>query len=500
MKLLLSILIFLCVKVHAQPLPLTWSEPLAITNDTSFGSLRPRIAVAENGNVIVTWGKSDAISKVYSARKTHMGSFSSPELISPPSMNCRVAETDGPSITAKGNTVYIVYTSWPFATTHSYSRKSTDGGVTWAAPVQTDNFLAGNFAILPHIAIDHVNNPHVGMVRMTPAGASPVSGVFCSVNQGVSYVSFVPGSTLTAGNSQDCSLPFLTTTGSAHVLLFRNNNGGTRQIFLAKSTNNGATFSSITSVDNTPWNSATCVPSGPEGIILNDTLISVWMSEIAGVKKIRTSATRVSTMSAFPSRYIDSLNVPFDTEQDHPVIAGTDEASHAVGNIVGVTWQQKSATENYHDIALAVSITGLAGLNHAQIINTATTSIMAEKYPAIAYHDSTFHIVYVDSLQNKMYYVSASLRSGTTAVGENESVVRRGFIYPNPARHSVALSHESSSAQLSIYDVLGRLVVVKEMQGDSPAIDISLLPTGLYIYRAVLDRKTIITGKLVKVR
>lgn len=485
------------MEVTAQQVPLTWSQPIAISNDTSFGSLRPRIAVTENGNAIVTWGKSDAVSVVYYSVKTPAGTFSTPQIVSPALVNCRVAETDGPSIAAKMNTVYIVYSTWPFASTHSYSRKSTDAGLTWAAPVQTDNFIGSNLAFLPHIAIDHVNNPHAGMVRITPGGASPVAGVFCSVNQGGSYVSFVPGSTLTGGDAQDCSLPFLTTTGSSHVMLFRNNNAGSRRVFLAKSTNNGGTFSSIIGVDDAPFTSSGCVPSGPEGIVINDTLVSVWMSQISGVKKIRTSVTRVSTMLASSSRLIDSLQTPSGTEQDHPVIAGTDEASHAIGRIVGVAWQQKSAGGNNYDIALAVTITGFDGLNTSQLVNAGATSGISEMHPAIAYHDSTFHIVYVDSLQNKMFYVTASLRAPTTGVTETGSTPAKGFIYPNPARQSIVLA---AASRLSIYDVLGRVVMQREMQDASQTVDISSLSTGLYFYRAVLERGTVVTGKLMKIR
>ncbi len=492
MKLLHTTLLLciVCMSSNAQQVPLTWSQPIVISNDTSFGSLRPRIAVTENGNAIVTWGKSDAVSVVYYSVKTPAGPFSTPQLVSPALVNCRVAETDGPSIAAQVNTVYITYTTWPFATTHSYSRKSTDGGLTWAAPVQIDGFLGGNFAMLPHITIDHVNNPHAAMVRVTPAGANPVAGEFCSVNQGVSYVSFVPGSTLIAGNAQDCSLPFQITSGSTHMIVYRNNNSGIRQVYAIKSLNNGATFTSITSVDNTPWNSSACIASGPEAYIWNDTLITVWMTEFSGVKKVRASATRITTLTPSPSRLIDSLQTASSTEQDHPVIIGS-------GGIVGMAWQAKSATETNYDVALAVSVTGYDGLNPSQLVNAGATSGISEMHPTIAYHDSTFHIVYVDRLQNKMFYVTASLRASPTSVKEGNAATARGFIYPNPARQSIVLA---AASRLSIYDVLGRVVMQREMRDASQTVDISSLSTGLYFYRAVLEKGTVVTGKLMKIR
>ncbi|GEM_PF-3932944 len=496
MRLLFSAIMFWCITfctATSQQVPLAWSQPLAITTDTSYGSLRPRIAVADNGNIIVTWGKSDSVSRVYYAVKTPSGSFSTPQLVSPSGVNCRVAETDGPSISSKGNVVYIVYTTWPFATTHSYSRKSTDGGLTWASPVQVDGYLSGNLAMLPHITIDHVYNPHAAMVRVTPAGSNPVAGEFCSVDQGGSYVSFVPGSTLTVGNSQDCSLPFQVTSGSTHMIVYRNNNSGLRQVYAAKSLNNGATFTSITSVDNTPWNSPSCIASSPEAYIWNDTLITVWMTASSGVKQVRASATRISSLTASPSRLLDSVQASVGTEQDHPVIIGS-------GTIVGVAWQAKAPTDSNSDAAVAVSVTGYGGLNFPEVINAGTTSSISEKFPSIAYHDSTFHFVYVDAVQSRMFHVSASLRSSTTSVRETGAAAPEVFIYPNPARQSVIFSHGSQPAVVFVYDLLGRLVAKRDISAGNTAIDISSLPTGLYLYRLEPERGIPVAGKLVKIR
>jgi len=58
-----------CLTAGAQPVPLVWSQTVAVSQDTSFGSLRPRIAVADNGNVIVAWGKPDAVIGVYYAQR-----------------------------------------------------------------------------------------------------------------------------------------------------------------------------------------------------------------------------------------------------------------------------------------------------------------------------------------------------------------------------------------------------------------------------------------------
>ena len=72
-------------------------------------------------------------------------------------------------------------------------------------------------------------------------------------------------------------------------------------------------------------------------------------------------------------------------------------------------------------------------------------------------------------------------------------------VYPNPTSDSVSISlpESSNSSTLSIYTVLGQLVIEKNISGQSPTISLKSLNSGIYFYKIVSNGFSK-SGKIIK--
>lgn len=73
-------------------------------------------------------------------------------------------------------------------------------------------------------------------------------------------------------------------------------------------------------------------------------------------------------------------------------------------------------------------------------------------------------------------------------------------IFPNPATDFLELKrNDNSEITINIYDMTGRIILIKTLNNKSEKIDISLLKAGTYIYKLFgLDSQTI-RGKIIKI-
>jgi len=80
---------------------------------------------------------------------------------------------------------------------------------------------------------------------------------------------------------------------------------------------------------------------------------------------------------------------------------------------------------------------------------------------------------------------------------------KTGFltVYPNPSNGQFVVSSNQNIKTIDFYDVMGRVQKCRsaEMQngGNKMALDLSNLPKGLYMYRAVLEDNSVCSGKIL---
>ncbi|MGB0392026.1 MAG: T9SS type A sorting domain-containing protein, partial [Salibacteraceae bacterium] len=97
------------------------------------------------------------------------------------------------------------------------------------------------------------------------------------------------------------------------------------------------------------------------------------------------------------------------------------------------------------------------------------------------------HLLKVDSLGNY------------TPLGEEEIIEPNQSIgvYPNPAQNQITITGVSSyPSQLTVYDVLGRVVLSEVINSPSQQVDVSELPKGTVIYR-ITSSNSNFSGRLI---
>ena len=70
-------------------------------------------------------------------------------------------------------------------------------------------------------------------------------------------------------------------------------------------------------------------------------------------------------------------------------------------------------------------------------------------------------------------------------------------IFPNPVSGAVTIAAASEMQQLSIFDIMGRLVASPSPAGEQVVFDTGTLPQGVYLVRALLRDGGVRTGKVV---
>ena len=76
-------------------------------------------------------------------------------------------------------------------------------------------------------------------------------------------------------------------------------------------------------------------------------------------------------------------------------------------------------------------------------------------------------------------------------------------LHPNPATHTLTVESDSPIRTLTVYDLAGRVMMtvdggtVETCHGASLQVDVSSLPNGIYLLRAITD-SGVETGRFVK--
>jgi hypothetical protein len=84
-------------------------------------------------------------------------------------------------------------------------------------------------------------------------------------------------------------------------------------------------------------------------------------------------------------------------------------------------------------------------------------------------------------------------------VGINEQQEKKLLLYPNPATDeiSVDISEKAYGSNLAIINIEGQQLITRQITEPKTQIDISTLPSGVYIVRLTGER-TVTVGKIIK--
>ena len=480
-KIFTVILCSLSLIVNAQS-GIIWSAPFTVATST-YGNLHPRITLDRNGNPLVIWGEANA-QRVYFTRWN--GSMFTTPVVLNTSQTIATSSWMGPDIASKGDTVYVVMKETPEnmdTLHHTYIVHSYNGGMTFSMPLRVE-YIHDSICRFPAVTCDNAGNPVVGFMKFDSAYNNSSWAVTKSNDFGMTFTNDVNASGWSGGAVCDCCPATIISSGNTVAMLYRDKYNNIRDMWAGISNNGGNSFSNGFEVDNTNWNLNFCPSSGPDGLVIGDTLYSTWMSGATGLSMVYYSKSSLSNLTSGSSIQVTG-QLSGLAGQNYPRIA-------SCGNAVALAWEQSRNGNNQ----LGLFFTNNINNGFPALFDTVWTNNITNTDIAIG--NGEIHVVWEDDNGNVVRY-----RKGTFAIftSTNEIKAENNIIsiYPNPASSSMTIhqSSPSSNQLITITNILGEEVYHQTNNSSQSTIDVSNWSNGVYFYQLTNNNETV-RGKFVK--
>ncbi|NND94320.1 MAG: T9SS type A sorting domain-containing protein [Flavobacteriales bacterium] len=454
--------ILTCSSLSAQ---LTISDPISVTQgDNSFGKKSPKLALNANGELMVFWMRTG--NEAFFISTLEAGFFSTPNQILFGGINPNLwSGSLGPNMASTGDNVYVTFEVYGDAI---YVVHSADGGQSWGNPVAAFIPPQGRRATIPTIAVDTEGHPYIVYVNTNASEGDAHYGMVRSNDFGLTFTDEVDVSENADGDEVcECCNGHIEIAPNGDVYVaFRNNNANLRDIWLARSTDDGASFSSAFDVDETDWISGVCPSNGPHFTMTEDQIVTTFFSGTgSGGSGVYYSTYDIDLSAVGPTIDLPLSNIDFEN-QNRPRIHGNNET-------LAMVWQEN--TDNGVDIAMSVSTSGPEGLTAEPFILASLAS--TQQFPSVIFDGERFHVVYEDNETGTLLYQEVIVG----AVGLNTEEVLSFEIQPNPSSDVITITRESSKpAEMHIVDLQGKIMLSETIADKRSLIDISYLRPGIY--------------------
>jgi hypothetical protein len=476
MKAVLYTLLCAVVSIHALAQGIIWTTPVSI-GASSYGNYYPRIMLDRSGDPLVTWGSSS--NEAQFSRWTG-SSFSTPTTLTASSLPIFSYTWAGPEIASYGDTVYVVVKEIPEtdSTKHVYLFRSFDGGQNFSAPIRVD-YVADSLTSLAAVTTDNSGHPIVTFMKYMPGMHHPVYVVTRSHDHGTSFMPNVAASSFAGSEVCDCCPPAIINEGSRTIMMFRNNLSNKRTMFAALSNDNGHTFNGGLEIDDTKWTVSICPSSGPDGVVLGDTLYAVYRSSAGGSSKVYLSKS-LFTGPVLAANKTVTGNFTGISSQDYPRIA-----RH--GNAALVSWRQTGSGSSRaivsftHDIRSGftdIDTVGEPGVNSVDV----------------AISDGEVHLVWADNVSGTVKYVKGYYFPANVP---NIDRAQHTRVYPNPAFDHFT-TDIPNIAKCILVDISGKQTALNIQPGSTARISLEDVPTGTYVILLEDSSGKLHSSRLVK--
>jgi hypothetical protein len=455
----------------------TWGAPMDIAS-SSFGNNNPKIVMDNSGDPMVLW---NAPGETMFARWSGSG-FTSPVVLNPPGIPSAGSNWFGPDISSHGDTVYAVFKETPenLYTSHIYLVSSYNGGLSFSAPVQVDN-IGFNLSRFPTLTTDNLGNPIVAFMKFDSLFSNPQWVVTKSVDYGVSFSTDVLASGWSSPTAEvcDCCPGFIGSLNNYVALVYRDNNSNIRDTWAGVSNDGGNTFSAGMDVDQQNWSLTVCPSSGPDGVIIGDTIYTTFMSAATGAIRVYFNKNSLATINGSTSNLLTG-SIPGLAQQNYPRMSN-------YGNKTAVVWKQLVSGNSELAMLFSNDIANGFSVNYdtvafSNVINT-----------DVALNANNLFVVWQDNGSN-----TAKYRIGTYPVSE----VKEGetgkslLIYPNPVADKLFIKNKPSDIkEIKLLDIKGR--VIETFNTNVNMMSVSDLHSGVYFIELIGGVKTI-TKKFLK--
>ncbi len=498
-RVLLYYILILCGSaLHAQQ----FSTPRKVNSDEPIVSARnPFMSVDKQGTIDVAWIKKGNLIEygpIFFSRSTDRGqTFSSPTAVYPDANAvCDHQQTPEFVIDSKGY-IHMVWSAQRIGLQNDiWYSTSFDNGVTWSNPInvcdEDDSSLY--FQDYPSIAVDSNDNLYVSFLdaRATQRKQTGVMQLFMakSTDHGISWSKNVRAdmfATASYGTCESARQKIAVTKNGDVVIAFRSNVANSRDIYLARSYDGGKTFTEPLKVQNGLWLSVTCPFTGP----------SLSLDKFGGAH-IGWYDARMTDSSQGHSYYAyvpygsndNPPNIIIDTPFSNPYTAVVSEFPYPnfrvllyQTGIYGLRYQF------YANDTLLVSDTKLAPGRSQQNANIAFAS------------DGTRYIVWQDSKRSSegsdIYFIKDSIPIAIDGV-KHELTTREISLWPQPATESASVTIPSTTVEdIYISDLLGNEFHPKYFSSgaDTYTIDLRSIVAGTYYLYIRSPKSTILLAQ-----
>ena len=458
---------------------ITWNAGINLAPSSS-GNEHPRIAVDGSNNPMVIWHHTS--SAMFS--RWNGTSFTAPVMLNPAWMTIAGASWMGPDIATHGDTVYVVFKQTPEAsdTCHIYCVSSFDGGISFNAPVVVDH-ISDSISRFPTVTTDDAGNPLVGFMKFNSSFAEARWVVAKSNDFGNTFSLDVKASGWSSGVATvcDCCPGSLASANNKVAMLYRDNNNNVRDIWVGFSNDTATSFSFGLNVDQQNWNLFACPSTGPDGVIIGDTLYAAFMNGASGMSTVYYSKTAIST-GVINGGVPISGSIAGLSQQNYPRIATS-------GNALAMVWKQ--VVNGNDQCALRFtnnSVNGFSAGYDTVDLNNITNA-------DVALSNGNIFVVWQDDNSGTVKYRSGTYPQVTTSLNPIEST--SFSVYPNPVSATLNItSPDNQKYFVNIYNSLGE-TIYKSEQTSNLKLQTSNLPVGIYFLQLKSNNK-IISHKFIK--
>jgi len=457
---------------------ITWSMAMDVASSSS-GNMHPRVVVDAAGDPMLVWGHA---ARAMFSRWNGTG-FTMPLMLNTPEIGIASASWMGPDIASKGDTVYVVMKRVPEAsdTCHIYIVHSFDGGITFTLPVQVD-FIADSISRFPTVTVDETGNPIVGFMKFDPSFGDARWVVTKSSDFGNTFTTDVKASGWSGAGALvcDCCPGSITSSGNSVTMLYRDNLNNIRDSWTGLSSDGGASFSSGWNIDLNNWNLFACQATGPDGVIIGDSLYSVFMNGASGMGRVYRGASSISSMMSQQSQPV-TATIPGLSIQNYPRI-------DKFGNSTAIVWTQNVNGADQLPVLFTNNINN--GFPSAYDTVDLGDVINAD----VALSNGNMYVVWEDDNTGTVRYRKGTFIPAVTSV--NESQTTHLSVFPNPSTDLIKIGsyQVKQNDQVELQNVFGEKINVRATQN---VIDISKMQNGIYFLR-IISGNQIFVSKFIK--
>lgn len=456
------------ISAHAQS-GITWSVPVTVAA-SSFGNLHPRIALNRQGSPMVIWGRASDESVFFS--RWDGKRFSTPQKING-SLKIATASWMGPQIASYGDTVYVVMKQTPENSTesHIYIVRSEDGGLTFSSPQRVDA-IADSISRFPTVTCDSRGNPIVGFMKFDARFRDSRWVVVTSSDLGRTFTLDRKASGWAdAKGVCDCCPGALVSDGDVVAMLYRNNANDIRDIWMGVSNNNGASFVGGCNVDNNSWELPSCPATGPDAVIVGDTLYTVFCSAPEGFNRTFFSTSSTAMLEHHQTRRLPA-GPDAASQQNYPRIASK-------GASVGIVWKQNVLGVTQLPILFTSDVSrGFPESSEIVDVEDITNADIAVGHDVVAvcWEDPNAGVV--------------GLRVGSFSSQSTGAVIDAGklsvSVSPNPASDYVIVSAGASEvASVDMLNLFGQVLQSYPIAEQTMSLDVASIRPGVYYVRVM---------------